>query len=62
MQSAGPAAQLLGQNTADLDGYVTQKALDGLFKMIAAEEQRIRANPLARGSDLLKKVFGATTR
>ncbi|MCP5152394.1 MAG: DUF4197 domain-containing protein [Chromatiales bacterium] len=56
---AGPAAGLLAQQAPDLDGYVTDKALDGLFAMIAAEEKRIRSNPLARGTDLLKKVFGA---
>lgn len=42
----------------DLTKYVTQKALDGLFKMIAEEEFAIRKDPLARGTDLLKKVFG----
>jgi len=44
----------------DVDGYVTSKAMDGLFKMIAAEEKAIRANPAARTTDLLKKVFGST--
>ena len=58
LQQAGPAAALLGSEAGDLDGYVTQKALDGLFKMIAGEEQRIRENPVARTTDLLKKVFG----
>jgi hypothetical protein len=43
----------------DIDGYVTSKALDGLFKKVAEEEKNIRANPLARSSDLLKTVFGA---
>lgn len=42
----------------DLTGFVTEKALDGVFKMIEKEENNIRANPLARTSDLLKKVFG----
>lgn len=58
MAKAGPAAQLLGSNAGDLDGYVTRKSLDGLFKVIAAEEKRIRENPAARTTDLLKKVFG----
>ena len=49
-------------NTADIDNYVTGKALDGLFKMVAAEEKNIRANPVARTSDLLQKVFGSTTK
>jgi hypothetical protein len=43
----------------DVDSYVTSKALDGLFKKVAEEEKNIRANPLARSSDLLKTVFGA---
>jgi hypothetical protein len=59
MQHAGPAAQFLGQQAVDLDSYITQKATDGLFKMVAAEEKRIRENPVARTTDLLKKVFGA---
>jgi hypothetical protein len=42
----------------DLTKYVTQKALDGLFKMIADEEFAIRKDPIARTSDILKKVFG----
>ncbi len=42
----------------DLTQYVTGKAIDGLFLMIANEESAIRKNPLARTSDLLKKVFG----
>jgi len=59
ISKAGPAAQFLGTGATDLDGYVEGKAVDGLFKMIAAEEKNIRANPLARSTDLLKKVFGA---
>ncbi|MCG3147624.1 MAG: hypothetical protein PCFJNLEI_01064 [Verrucomicrobiae bacterium] len=62
MQAAGPLASLLGKDNADLDGYVTTKALDGLFKMVAAEEKQIRENPVARTSDLLKKVFGSTSK
>lgn len=41
----------------DLDQYVTDGALDGLFKMLAAEEKRIRQDPTARVTDLLTKVF-----
>jgi hypothetical protein len=44
----------------DLKAYATQKAVDGLFLMIADEEAKIRKDPLARTSDLLKKVFGST--
>ena len=46
----------------DLDGYVTDKALDGLFKVVAEEEKRIRENPLARTTDLLQKVFGSVVK
>lgn len=42
----------------NLKEYVTNKAIDGLFVQIAKEEKEIRKNPLARTSDLLKKVFG----
>lgn len=42
----------------DLVGYVTDKALDGLFVLVKQEEQSIRENPQARVTDLLKKVFG----
>ena len=41
----------------DLDDYVTRKALDGLFIMIAKEEKKIREKPLARVTETLKKVF-----
>jgi hypothetical protein len=41
----------------DLDQYTTDKGLDGLFYMLAQEEQKIRENPTARVTDLLKKVF-----
>jgi hypothetical protein len=43
----------------DLTAYVTERALNGLFVNIADEETRIRTNPAARVTDLLKKVFGA---
>jgi hypothetical protein len=43
--------------TIDLDAYVTEKALQGLFVMLAREEKDIRHNPKARVTDLLKKVF-----
>jgi hypothetical protein len=38
---------------------VTQKALDGLFVMVAEEEAKIRQNPAEAASSVLKKVFGA---
>lgn len=46
----------------DLNAYVTGKAMDGLFKTVAEEEKRIRENPVARSSELLKSVFGSLTR
>ena len=42
----------------DLSAYVTEKAIEGLFVMIAKEELNIRQNPAARATELLKKVFG----
>lgn len=42
-----------------LDEYATNKAIDGLFLMIAKEEKNIREDPAARTTDLLKKVFGS---
>ncbi len=58
---AGKAAKfkLIEEQDANLDGYVTQKTMDGLFLMIAEQEQQIRQDPLGSGSALLKKVFGA---
>ncbi len=44
--------------TLDLNQYVTEGALDGLFLMLAEEEKKIRSDPAARVTDLLKKVFG----
>jgi hypothetical protein len=43
----------------DLVAYVTERALNGLFVTIADEENKIRTNPAARITDILKKVFGA---
>lgn len=53
-----PLAAFGGKPSLDLDDYVTNKALDGLFTMVAAEEKKIRTNPAARTTDLLKTVFG----
>jgi hypothetical protein len=44
----------------DLDAYVTEKGLQGLFTLIANEEKKIRKNPAARVTDLLRRVFGST--
>jgi hypothetical protein len=58
---AGKAASagLIDKKDADLDSYVTQKAMDGLFLIIAEKEKELRSNPLGASSNLLKKVFGA---
>jgi hypothetical protein len=60
-QYAGQAASLgmVRKEDADLDAYVTQKALDGLYFMVAEEEKRIRKDPVGTGQAILKKVFGA---
>jgi len=47
-----------GTESIALDHYVTTKSLDGLFYMVGQEEKKIRTNPAARTTDLLKKVFG----
>lgn len=59
---AGKAAKLglLKPQDADIDRYVTGKALDGLYLMIAEEERSIRRDPLGSGSAILKKVFGTS--
>lgn len=44
----------------DLSAYVTGKAIDGIFYEVALEEQKIRTNPAARVTDILKKVFGSS--
>ena len=49
---------LVRKVNTDLPDYVTRKAISGLFYMVAQEEAKIRKDPAARTSDLLKKVFG----
>ncbi len=56
--AAGPMALMMGAE-ADVNTYVTNRALDGLFKRVAVEEASIRENPAARSSAILKKVFGS---
>ena len=60
-QFAGKAAGLglIKSQDADLSQYVTGKTLDGLFLMIGEQERKIREDPVATGSALLQKVFGA---
>jgi hypothetical protein len=51
-------SSLPDKDVLDIDAYVTNRAMDGLFKMVAEEEKLIRQNPMARTSELLQKVFG----
>lgn len=51
--------RLVDESQANLEQYVTQKALDGLFLMIADEERAIRQDPVGQASGLVRKVFGA---
>jgi hypothetical protein len=46
------------QVNPNLEDYITDKTIEGLFKLVAIEEAKIRKDPLARVSDILKKVFG----
>ncbi len=57
-KSFGADSYLPSSSDEDLDKYVTNKAIDGLFKMIAQKEADIRANPIARTTSILKQVFG----
>ena len=50
--------KVIKDQSLDLDHYVTTKALDGLFTMVGEEEKKIRKDPVARTTDLLKQVFG----
>ena len=54
-------AKLTGktQVTTELDTYVTDKGIKGLFYLVEQEEKKIRKDPLAQVTDLLKKVFGS---
>ena len=60
-QVAAKAADfgLVKKEDANIQQYVTNRALDGLFLMIGDEEKKIRQDPVGTGSALLKKVFGA---
>lgn len=54
----GYAGKYINMEDYNIDNYVTQKTMDGLFTMIAKEEKKIRDNPAARTTDILKSVFG----
>jgi hypothetical protein len=55
----GVAFGLVKKEHANLDDYVTQKALDGLFLVVAEEERKIRKDPVGSASAVIRKVFGA---
>ena len=57
MMSKYDSVPFVSKQSLDLDQYVTNKALDGLFYMVGREEKKIRTDPAARVTDLLKKVF-----
>jgi hypothetical protein len=57
--SYGPLLKMAGVKNLDLDAYVTEQALAGLFTTIAQEEASIRQNPAARTTEILKRVFGS---
>ncbi|MBK3518708.1 DUF4197 domain-containing protein [Carboxylicivirga marina] len=61
MIADNPLGQMAGLNTVnvDLDAYLTEQALNGLFIKIAEEEAHIRKDPMARVNDILKRVFGS---
>lgn len=53
------ALPLVSKPTLDLEGYVTERSLSGLFTVLGEEEKRIREDPTARTTDLLREVFGS---
>ena len=62
LNRAGALGGFVKQDVMDIDSYVTKRAMDGPFKMVADEKKRIRENPVARTTDLLQKVFGSATK
>jgi hypothetical protein len=57
--ASGAKLGLVKEEDAQLEDYVTRKALDGLFVVIAEEEKKIRTDPAGAASAILRKVFGA---
>lgn len=58
LASQVPKVPFMNSSTMDINTYVVNKALDGLFYMLGQQEKQIRANPAARSTALLKQVFG----
>jgi hypothetical protein len=57
--ASGARFGLVKEEEANLEDYVTRKTLDGLFVVVAEEEKKIRDNPTAAASSIIRKVFGA---
>ena len=60
--ASGAKFGLVKEEDANLEDYITRKTLDGLFVGIADEEKKIRENPTAAASSIVKKVFGALVK
>jgi hypothetical protein len=60
--ASGAKFGLVKEEDANLEDYITRKALDGLFVGIADEEKKIRENPKAAAASIVKKVFGALAK
>jgi len=60
MISAPAVSTMFNESDLDLNKYVTEKTVDGLFVMLAKEEEKIRTEPVAQTTDLLKKLFGSS--
>lgn len=59
LAAQGARLGLVKEDQASLERYVTARAVDGLFQIIAEKERELRADPIGTGSAILKKVFGA---
>lgn len=59
LAAQGARLGLVKEDQASLERYVTARAVDGLFRIIAEKERELRADPIGTGSAILKKVFGA---
>lgn len=62
ISKAGYLARFVDQDSLDIDQYITDRAIDGLFVKIAVEEKRIREDPVARTTDVLRNVFGSLVK
>ena len=59
LAAKGASFGVVKGDAASVETFVTQKALDGLYLMMADEEKAIRADPVGKGTEIVKKVFGA---